>query len=100
MPQGLGNGNSSMPIQDQEAVRPLETVDDWVETRLEALGFIFHGKIPSLDGKRGTGRGGVNLLHFARCPKLDKVVDTESRIWFRSISIAKRHLDEVVGTDR
>jgi hypothetical protein len=91
--------NSSMPIQDQEAVRPLETADDWVETRLEALGYIFHGKIPSLDGKRAS-RAGVNLLHFARCPKLDKVVDTESKIWFRTITIAKQHLDEVVGTDR
>jgi hypothetical protein len=88
-----------MPIQDQEAVRPLETVDDWVETRLEALGFIFHGKLP-MDGKRGGSRAGVNLLHFARCPKLDKVVDTESRIWFRSITIAKQHLDEVVGANR
>lgn len=89
-----------MPIQDQEGVRPLETADDWVETRLEALGYIFHGRIPSPDGKRGGARVGANLLHFARCPKLDKVADTEARIWFRTIAIAKNHLDETVGTDR
>jgi hypothetical protein len=87
-------------MQDQAELRPLETTDDWVETRLEAIGFIFHGKIPSPDGKRGAARAGANLLHFARCPKLDKVVDSEARIWFRTISIAKQHLDETVGTSR
>jgi hypothetical protein len=93
-----------MPMQDQvqdhTELRPLETADDWTETRLEAVGFIFHGKIPNSDGKRGSGRGGANLLHFARCPKLDKVVETEARIWFRTISIAKQHLDETVGSSR
>jgi hypothetical protein len=89
-----------MPIQEQEGVRPLETLDDWVETRLEALGFIFHGRLPNSEGKRGGSRAGANLLHFARCPKLDKVVETEAKIWFRTISIAKQHLDENVGTDR
>jgi hypothetical protein len=89
-----------MPIQDQSGVRPLETVDDWVETRLEALGFIFHGTIAQPETKRGAAKAGTNLLHFARCPKLDKVGDSESRIWFRTISIAKQHLDEAVGTNR
>jgi hypothetical protein len=89
-----------MPIQDQTGVRPLETDDDWVETRLEALGFIFHGTIPQSDRKRGGARAGTNLLHFARCSKLDKVGETEARIWFRTISIAKQHLDEMVGTNR
>jgi hypothetical protein len=87
-------------MQEQTEVRPLETLDDWVETRLEAIGFIFHGKLPNPESKRGGGRGGANLLHFARCPKLDKVVDTEARIWFRTISIAKQHLDETVGASR
>jgi hypothetical protein len=89
-----------MPIQDQSGVRPLETVDDWVETRLEALGFIFHGTIPLPETKRGAGRAGTNLLHFARCPKLDKVGESEAKIWFRTISIAKQHLDETVGNSR
>ena len=89
-----------MPIQDQTGVRPIETDDDWVETRLEALGFIFHGTIPLAEGKRGGARAGSNLLHFARCAKLDKVGETESRIWFRTIGIAKQHLDETIGPNR
>jgi hypothetical protein len=89
-----------MPIQDQTGVRPIETEDDWAETRLEALGFIFHGTIPLTEGKRGGARAGSNLLHFARCAKLDKVADSESRIWFRTISIAKQHLDEAIGLNR
>jgi hypothetical protein len=89
-----------MPIQDQTGVRPLETADDWIETRLEALGFIFHGTIPVPESKRAAARAGTNLLHFARCPKLDKVGDNEARIWFRTISIAKQQLDEMVGTNR
>jgi hypothetical protein len=89
-----------MPIQDQTGVRPLETADDWVETRLEALGYIFHGTIPQPESKRVAAKAGSNLLHFARCPKLDKVVENEARIWFRTISIAKQHLDETVGANR
>jgi hypothetical protein len=89
-----------MPIQNQSGVRPIETDDDWVETRLEALGFIFHGVIPHPEGKRGGAKANSNLLHFARCPKLDKVSESEARIWFRTISIAKQHLDQAVGTNR
>ena len=29
--------------------------------------------------------------------KLEKVGDGESKIWFRSIRVATKHLDEVVG---
>jgi hypothetical protein len=89
-----------MPIQDQTDIRPLETSDDLEETRLEAVGFIFHGTIPEADGKRGAVKAGTNLLHFARCAKLDKAADAESKIWFRTITIAKEHLDDTVGTDR
>ena len=88
-----------MPIQDQAGVRPLETSDDWIETRLEALGYIFHGTIPLPESKRGAAKAGSNLLHFARCPKLDKVGETEARVWFRTISIAKQQLDEMVGDE-
>ena len=38
-----------------------------------------------------------NLLHFARCAKLDKATDTEAKFWYRSIKIAKDHLDQHVG---
>jgi hypothetical protein len=89
-----------MPTQDQTGVRPLETDDDFAETRLEAIGFIFHGLIPEAGVKRGAVKNGTNLLHFARCAKLDKVGDAEAKIWFRSISLAKQHLDETVGTSR
>jgi hypothetical protein len=89
-----------MPIQDQTGIRPLETADDWVETRLEALGYIFHGTLPHPETKRGGAKAGTNLLHFARCPKLDRVGDSEARVWFRTIAIAKQHLDEAVGANR
>ena len=89
-----------MPIQDQAGVRPLETSDDFVETRLEAIGYIFHGHVPMVDSKRTAIKAGTNLLHFARCGKLDKVGDGETKIWFKTISIAKVHLDEAVGTSR
>lgn len=89
-----------MPIQNQEAVRPLQSPDELDEARLEAIGFIFHGTIPLADGKRGAVKAGTNLLHFARCAKLDKVGESESKIWFRTIGIAKDHLDEAVGTNR
>lgn len=89
-----------MLIQEPIAsVRTIETADDLAETRLEAIGFVFHGNLPGPDGKR-VGRAGANLLHFARCAKLDKVSATESKIWFRSIRAAKGHLDAQVGTEK
>ncbi len=89
-----------MPIQDQTDIRPLGTSDDLEETRLEAIGFVFHGTIPEADGKRGAVKAGTNLLHFARCAKLDKAGDAESKIWYRTITIAKEHLDDTVGANR
>lgn len=82
------------------SVRPIESSDEFAETRLEAVGFVFHGTVPQGDGKRGAVKAGANLLHFARCGKLDKVGDTETKIWFRSIRVAKQHLDTAVGTNR
>jgi len=93
------NGEHFMTIGDQVGIRPLETVDDWDETRLEAVGFIFHGTVPPPGSKRAP-RAGTNLLHFARCARLEKVSDGESRIWFRTIGIAKEHLDQTVGPER
>ncbi len=91
-----------MLLKDQSApVRSIETADDLSETRLEAVGFVFHGVIPSSE-RKGVGRvkAGTNLLHFARCAKIDRAGDAEHKIWFRSIRIAKAHLDEVIGEDR
>jgi hypothetical protein len=82
------------------SVRPIESPDDLAETRLEAVGYVFHGTVPLAEGKRPAAKAGTNLLHFARCGKLDKVSDGESKIWFRTIRVAKQHLDETVGAAR
>ena len=89
-----------MPIQDQADIRPLESTDEMDETRLEAIGFIFHGMIPEADAKRGAVKAGTNLLHFARCAKLDKAGDSEAKVWYRTITVAKEHLDDTVGANR
>ncbi|MFO0907597.1 MAG: hypothetical protein U0794_04415 [Isosphaeraceae bacterium] len=91
-----------MTIEDQVGVRPLESPDDFAETRLEAVGFVFHGIVPTANGngKKPAVKAGTNLLHFARCAKLDKAGDGEVKIWFRTVGIAKTHLDEVVGGGR
>ena len=65
-----------MLIQQQSApVRSLESPEEFSETRLEAIGFIFHGTIADANGKAHAGRSPSNLLHFARCAKLEKVGD-------------------------
>ena len=92
-----------MPIQDQVGVRPLETPEELAEARLEAIGYVFHGAVPmdSGNGKRPAAiKAGTNLLHFARCAKLEKAGDGEAKIWFKTIAIAKSHLDETVGPNR
>ncbi len=89
-----------MLIQDQAAsVRTISDADDLAETRLEAIGYVFHGTLPKPDSKRAV-RAGSNLLHFARCAKLDKVPDAEAKLWFRSIRGAKQHLDDLVGSGK
>jgi hypothetical protein len=90
-----------MPIQQQSApVRSLESPDEFSETRLEAIGFIFHGTIADTNGKASAGRSSSNLLHFARCAKLEKVGEGETKIWFRSVRVAIKHLDELIGHPR
>jgi hypothetical protein len=89
-----------MPTTDQAAVRPLETDHDFDEARLEAIGFVFHGLVPTEGAKRPAAKAGTNLLHFARCGKLERVGAGEVKIWFRSIRVAKQHLDEAVGANR
>ena len=89
-----------MLIKDQSAsIRPIESPDDLAETRLEAVGYVFHGAIPQGEGKK-PARSGTNLLHFARCAKLERVGPNEDKVWFRTIGIAKQHLDATVGSDR
>jgi hypothetical protein len=89
-----------MPTQAQTEIRQLDTADDFAETRLEAVGFVFHGNLPVEGAKRSAVKAGTNLLHFARCAKLERVTDGEAKIWFRTIGIAKGHLDGAVGTER
>jgi hypothetical protein len=88
-----------MPTQEQTAIRPLESTEDLWETRLEAIGFIFHGPA-SLAKSKGQAAAAANLLHFARCPKLEKIPDGETKIWFRSVKVAHKHLDEHIGSKR
>lgn len=96
-----------MPTQEktgvrpmESGVRPLETDYEFSESRLEATGFIFHGNVPSPSEKKSAIKANSNLLHFARCPKLEKVGDQQTKIWFRSIKIAVHHLNEVLGVPR
>lgn len=91
-----------MLIQDPSSpVRTIENPEDFAETRLEAVGFVFHGTVPD-PAKAGSGRvkAGSNLLHFARCAKLEKVSEGEHKLWFQTIRVAKAHLDQVIGTGR
>ena len=89
-----------MAVTDQAAFRTLSTPDDVEEARLEAVGYVFHGVIPVEGAKKAAAKATTNLLHFARCAKLDKAGDAEAKLWFRTIGIAKEHLDEKVGSDR
>jgi hypothetical protein len=90
-----------MPITDQVPFRTLESADDLDEMRLGAVGYVFHGNLLVEGAKKvAAAKAGTNLLHFARCAKLEKAGDTEAKIWFRTIGIAKQHLDEKVGNDR
>lgn len=88
-----------MPIQEQTGIRPLESSEDFWETRLEAIGFIFHG-ILAVAKSKAQSSSSTNLLHFARCPRLEKIGDGETKIWFRSVRVAHKHLDELVGAKR
>jgi hypothetical protein len=88
-----------MPIQEQTGIRPLESSEDFGETRLEAIGFIFHG-ILTLAKSKAQPSSSTNLLHFARCPRLERIGDSETKIWFKTVRIAHKHLDELVGAKR
>ena len=86
--------------QKLPAFRALESSEEFSETRLEAIGFIFHGTVPESNGKSRNARAPLNLLHFARCPKLEKVGENETKIWFKSVRVAIEHLDGLIGTKR
>jgi hypothetical protein len=78
--------------------RILQTDDELSEARLEAVGFVYHGRWPA-EGQPAP-RGGVNLLHFARCAKLDKATEVETKVWFRTIKIANHELNQTMGAGR
>jgi hypothetical protein len=86
--------------QKLPAVRALESSEEFSETRLEAIGFIFHGTVTEPNGKPHNGRSPSNLLHFARCSKLEKVGENETKIWFKSVRVAIEHLDVLIGIKR
>jgi hypothetical protein len=92
-----GFGKPFMPTKQLPGVRRLESPEEFSETRLEAIGFIFHGTISPANGKTHPGRSGANLLHFARCAKLEKASGNDTKIWFRSVRVALKHLDEMLG---
>ena len=70
-----------MPIKEQTGIRPLESVEDFCETRLEAIGFIFHGN-PHAAKSKGQPSGTSNLLHFARCPSWRRLARARPRSGF------------------
>lgn len=88
-----------MPTQTLPAAFSELSDDEFIELRLEALGFIFHGTIPDEPpkAKKPSAKSNTNLLHFAKCSKLEKIGPQELRYWFRTISAAKSHLDTHVG---
>ncbi|QDV36162.1 hypothetical protein [Tautonia plasticadhaerens] len=91
-----------MPVDQsvESPVRVISDADDLAEARLEAAGFIFHGTVPEPEAPRKAVRATTNILHFARCPKIDRGQNDPDLLWFRTIRVAKRHLDEVVGGGR
>ena len=96
----MGTGILPCPSSIKLGFAPSKRLTTGSKPVSKLLGYIFHGTIPNPESKRGGTKAGTNLLHFARCPKLDKVTETEARIWFRTIVIAKLHLDETVGANR
>ncbi len=90
-----------MLATDLSVIRTIQSDDDFAETKLEAIGFIFHGAVPEPDKKlKGRARPTSNLLHFARCTKLERIPSSDDRIWFRSVRVATAHLDEHLGSGR
>lgn len=81
-------------------VRVIDGTDDLSETRLEALGYVFHGTVPEPQSRRRAVRATTNLLHFSRCPKLDRAEADPDHLWFRTIRVAKEYLDEHIGAGR
>jgi hypothetical protein len=90
-------GETFMLTQEVPGVRTIQTAEEFSESRVEAIGFIFHGTLAESNGKRNASRSPANLLHFARCSKLDKVGELETKIWFRSIRVAVKYLEGMVG---
>lgn len=80
------------------AARVIESPDELSETRLEAVGYVFHGIDPARVNR--AVRAGSNLLHFARCPKLDRATRDPNVVWFRTIRAATSQLNQEYGSAR
>jgi hypothetical protein len=87
-------------VDASASIRVVEDSDDFAETRLEASGYVFHGSLAPADGKRMAVKAGSNLLHFARCAKLEKGSGDSHIVWFRTITLANSYLNENVGASR
>ena len=101
MPQGVGSGTTPCPSRIKWGFAPWKRPTS--SPRRGSKRSVTSSTAPAPgdgNGKRPAVKAGTNLLHFARCAKLEKVGDGEIKIWFRTIAIAKAHLDETVGTNR
>jgi hypothetical protein len=78
--------------------RAIESPEELSETRLEAVGYVFHGLDPARTSR--AVRAGSNLLHFARCPKLDRAQRDPNVVWFPTIRTATSHLNVEYGSAR
>lgn len=83
-------------LPEVPGIRPIDGTDDLAETRLEAVGYVFHGLDPN---RRRAVRAGSNLLHFARCPKLDRAAKDPLQVWFQTIRVATSHLNGDYGPE-
>ncbi len=100
--------------------RILTTEIEFAEARLEAEGYIFHGRLGRAKSKAqakttndsdanakpnaNTGSTGSratsNQVHFPHCAKLERVPEEQTKIWFPTIRAAKEYLDVHAGTRR
>ena len=86
-----------LSTQEDQAIRELNSQADFDDARDESVGYIFHGNAAK---RRRTVGKNTNLLHFARCNKLEKMAaDQPHKVWFGTIRVAREHLNESVGQE-
>ena len=92
-----GNGSDMLSAQDEHTVRDLDSQSDFEDAVYESIGYIFHGI--EIKGRKSPGKNS-NLLHFARCNKLEKLAaEQPKKVWYNTIRSAREHLDESVGSN-